>query len=235
MKTPPLSLIILASLSLISASVRADSPSTNTAPADTTTAPTGNVTRVACIGDSITFGARSKTPYPTQLQTILGDKWVVKNFGVSGRTLLKKGDHPYWIERAFQMAKDFKPDVVIIMLGTNDTKPQNWAHHDEFSADYKELVESFKNLDSKPKVFVCLPPPVFPPGNYGINEENLDIEMPIIKQLATDEQAGVIDTHAPLEGKPELARDHVHPSEAGDALIAQAVADALTGKTAATP
>src|SRR5689334_724667 len=79
---------------------------------------------VACIGDSITqgSGAAKGQSYPSQLQAMLGDQWKVGNFGVSGRTLLKKGDYPYWKENAYQDALKSAPDVVIIMLGTNDTK-----------------------------------------------------------------------------------------------------------------
>jgi len=92
--------------------------------------------RVACIGDSITEGVgggvKPATSWPAQLQGLLGASWQVGNFGVSGRTLLKQGDLPYWNDKAYQNALGFKPDVVIIMLGTNDTKPQNWKHEAEF-------------------------------------------------------------------------------------------------------
>ena len=78
--------------------------------------------KVACIGNSITYGAtivgRDSLAYPPQLQKILGKKWLVKNFGVSGATMMKKGDLPYWNQPKFRAAKDFKPDVVIIKLGT---------------------------------------------------------------------------------------------------------------------
>jgi len=130
---------------------------------------------VACIGDSITQGAGAAKgqSYPSQLQAMLGDKWKVGNFGVSGRTLLKKGDFPYWNEKAYQDALKSAPDVVIIMLGTNDTKPQNWKFEAEFVADYTELVKSFQTLASKPRVYVCRPCPVPEPGNFGINETNV--------------------------------------------------------------
>ena len=187
--------------------------------------------RVACVGDSITQGAGTHggMTYPNQLGTILGPKWVVKNFGVSGRTLLKKGDLPYWKEKAFTAAHDFKPNVVIIMLGTNDTKEKNWGHHDEFQADYKELIESFKALDSKPRIFICRPCPVPAPGRFGINEENLQVEMPIIDQLATDESVDIIDMHAALLDKPQMQPDHVHPNNDGAAVMAKTAAAALTG------
>ncbi|MCE0483759.1 MAG: GDSL-type esterase/lipase family protein [Methylacidiphilales bacterium] len=185
--------------------------------------------RVACVGDSITqgVGADDGKSYPSQLQTLLGDKWVVKNFGVSGRTLLRKGDAPYWREQAYKDAIVFKPDVVIIMLGTNDTKPQNWVHHVEFYSDYKDLVESFQDLSSKPRIFLCRPCPVLGQGNYGINETNLMIEIPIINRLASEEGVGIIDMYAALAGKPQLLPDRVHPNTEGAALMAQAAAKAL--------
>jgi acyl-CoA thioesterase I len=190
--------------------------------------------RVACIGDSITQGAGAAKgkSYPAQLQELLGASWEVGNFGVSGRTLLKKGDFPYWKENAYRKALGFKPDVVIIMLGTNDTKPQNWKHEAEFVADYTELVKSFLALESKPRVYVCRPCPVPEPGNFGINETNLKEEIKRIDQLAADLKLGVIDMHAALVAKPELLPDRVHPNTAGAGEMAKAAFITLTGKNA---
>jgi lysophospholipase L1-like esterase len=222
MKKLRIPFLALAALALVGAWAYAQT--TNAAPPGT--API----RVACVGDSITEGAGGHHPYPAQLQKLLGDGWLVKNFGVGGRTLLKKGDHPYWIEKAFAQAKDFAPNVVVLMLGTNDTKPQNWRYFSEFPADYKELVETFKNLPSAPKIFVCRPIPVFGAGNYDITEANLEQEMPIIDQIAQSEGATVIDLHAALAGQPHFVPDRVHPNDAGYAILAQTVANALTGK-----
>ena len=190
------------------------------------------VVRVACVGDSITqgSGAEKGKSYPSQLQEKLGSAWEVGNFGVSGRTLLKKGDHPYWIEPAYQNALKFKPAVVIIMLGTNDTKPQNWKFEAEFLADYTELVKSFLALENKPRVFVCRPCPVPEPGRYGINEAALQQEIPRIDALARELKLGVIDMHAAFEGKPQLLPDHVHPNTEGAGEMAAAAFRALTGK-----
>ena len=84
--------------------------------------------KVACVGDSITQGAGAAKgkSYPTQLQEMLGDEWKVMNYGLGGRTLMDRGNRPYMKEKAYQEALASAPDVVIIMLGTNDTKPQNW-------------------------------------------------------------------------------------------------------------
>ncbi|RUA11942.1 MAG: sialate O-acetylesterase, partial [Flavobacteriia bacterium] len=96
--------------------------------------------KIACVGNSITFGHkisnREKNAYPAQLQHLLGANYSVKNFGHSGRTLLKKGDYPYWKSDLYTKALQFKPDVVYIMLGTNDSKLQNRVHLDEFESDY---------------------------------------------------------------------------------------------------
>ena len=192
-------------------------------------------TRVACVGDSITFGAgikdRARNSYPAQLQQMLGDRYDVRNFGVSGRTMLKHGDFPYWKEKAFQEAKDFGPNIVIIKLGTNDTKPQNWKFKDEFEADAKALVREFQGLPSKPKVYVCRPVPVVPPGAFNISAEVLDNGViPALDQAAKETGAEVIDLHATLAGHADLLPDKVHPNAEGAKLMAQAIAKELTAK-----
>ncbi len=188
--------------------------------------------RVACVGDSITAGAGSARgrAYPAQLQEMLGPKWDVKNFGVSARTLMRSGDYPYWKEKAFKSAQDFDPDVVVIMLGTNDTKPHNWVHSDEFYSDYRAMVEIFAALPCKPRIYVCRPCPVPAPGNYGINERNVQLEIPLINKLAKEHQLGIIDMHAALEAHPELLPDRVHPNTTGAMIMAETVYKVLTGK-----
>jgi lysophospholipase L1-like esterase len=187
--------------------------------------------KVACVGDSITQGAGAKgNAYPKQLQALLGEKWKVGNFGVSGRTLMDKGDHPYMSEKAYQNALAMQPDVVIIMLGTNDTKPQNWKSKDTFVADYTKLVASFRALESKPRIYVCRPCPVPGKGNFGINEAGVQEQIPLIDKLAEDMGLGVIDMHAALAETPELLPDRVHPNAEGAGKMAEAAFTALTGK-----
>lgn len=188
--------------------------------------------KVACVGDSITQGAGASKgkSYPSQLQELLGEKYKVGNYGVSGRTLLRKGDAPYWKEKAYQNALGMNPDIVVIMLGTNDTKPQNWKFEAEFVGDYRDLVKSFQSLATKPKVFICRPVPVPGKGNYGINEENVQKEIPRLDALAKELGCEVIDMHAALEKKPELLPDRVHPNTEGAGEMAKAAAKAITAK-----
>src|SRR6516164_7032395 len=90
--------------------------------------------KVACIGDSITYGSglsdRQNECYPAVLGLLLGDDYEVRNYGVSGATMLKSGDHPYWDTSAFSESSNWQPDIVIIMLGTNDSKPWKWQYGD---------------------------------------------------------------------------------------------------------
>ena len=186
--------------------------------------------KVACIGDSITAGVGSKMAWPKMLQQMLGDKWEVKNYGVSARTLLNKGDHPIEKEQKFKDALNLKPDVVIIMLGTNDTKPQNWKFKDEFVADYKDMIAQFDKADPKPRVYACHPPYVPGKGNFGINEAGVLEQIPLIDALAKELHAGTIDMHGALKDKDALLPDRVHPNIEGAPELAKAAYKKLTGK-----
>ena len=191
--------------------------------------------RAACVGDSITFGAgveqREVNNYPKVLGELLGAKYETRNFGRSGATLLKQGDLPYWKTREFEGAAAYQPDIVVIKLGTNDSKPQNWQKHKgEFAADARALVAHFQALPSKPKVFVCLPVPVYQ-ERWGINEPVVKGEViPILQQVAKDLTLPTIDLYVALSGKPEMFPDKIHPNAAGAKVIAETVAKALAGK-----
>ncbi|MCP4849657.1 MAG: sialate O-acetylesterase [Verrucomicrobiaceae bacterium] len=187
--------------------------------------------RVACVGDSITFGAgirdRKAKSYPAQLSGMLGKGYEVKNFGNSGSTMLKKGDKPFWKQREFGAAIAFNPNIVIIKLGTNDTKPQNWKHGSDFATDYKEMIKTFRALKSEPKVFICLPVPVFK-TRWGITDKIVNENViPATKTVAKETGAELIDLNTPLKGKASLVPDSVHPNAGGAKIIAETIAKAL--------
>ncbi|MFW6162207.1 MAG: family 16 glycoside hydrolase [Planctomycetota bacterium] len=187
--------------------------------------------RVACVGDSITFGAgiqnRKKNSYPAQLGRRLGEGYEARNFGVNGATLLKKGDKPYWQQKAFRQATQWQPDIVLIKLGTNDSKPQNWRHKGEFADDLRAMVEHFAALPSKPTVWLCLPVPVYA-TRWGINEQTVKGEIiPIIEKVAEEKGLPTIDLYAALSGHPDLFPDKIHPNAQGAALMATTIAGAL--------
>ena len=187
--------------------------------------------RVACVGDSITYGAgikdRNNMNYPKQLGKLLGKEYEVRNFGNSGSTMLKKGDKPYWKQKEFKAALEYAPNIVIIKLGTNDTKPQNWKHGAEYSVDYKAMISSFNNLSSKPKVYICLPVPVVK-TRWGITNEIVIKEIiPAIRKVSDQTKSEIIDLNTPFKGKNELIPDFVHPNGAGATVIAKTVKNCI--------
>ena len=92
--------------------------------------------------------------------------------------MLRKADAPYWNHSAFKAALNSTPDVVVIMLGTNDAKYRNWnaangtgrnlGAGDEYSKDYASMIQTFRTLPSKPTVHIMVPPPLYMDGRYGM-------------------------------------------------------------------
>lgn len=190
--------------------------------------------RVACVGDSITWGAgvenREENAYPAVLQQMLGTGYAVGNLGVSGATLLKRGDKPYWQEPQFQSSADLRPHAVMIMLGTNDSKPQNWKYRADFTRDAFALIRFYKGLPVRPLVYLCTPVPVVK-EDWGINGHVVEREIaPQLRAVARDEGIALVDMFLKLSDVPQHFPDGIHPNAAGAALIADAVAAALNGK-----
>lgn len=193
--------------------------------------PHKNAIRVACIGNSITYGIGTRNcerdSYPAVLGRMMGDAYWVKNFGVSARTLLNKGDHPYMNEKAYQDALAFNPNIVIIKLGTNDSKSFNWKYKADFTKDLQTMVDAFKALPAQPKIYLCYPSKTYQTGD-GINDDIISKEIiPMIKKVAKKNNLPVIDLHTAMDGKPQLFPDKVHPNEAGAEIMAKAVYQAL--------
>lgn len=185
------------------------------------------VIKVACIGNSITYGSgikdRNKDGYPAVLGRLLGSNYEVHNFGIGGRTLLMKGDRPYMKEQIFQDALSFQPDIVTIKLGTNDTKPQNWKYKADFKKDLVTLINAFKQLPSNPKIYLCFPVPAYG-VKWGINDSTITREViPYIKSVAKKMKLKTIDLHTPMSGLSMYFPDQIHPNEAGANRIAEEI------------
>lgn len=121
--------------------------------------------KVACIGNSVTYGHllpyREDNAYPARLQNLLGDNYMVGNFGKSGATLLNRGHRPYMEQDEFKEAMAFEADIAVIHLGLNDTDPRNWPNYsDDFEKDYYTLIDSIKSLNPKCKVWICKMSPI---------------------------------------------------------------------------
>lgn len=203
------------------------------------TSPGSAATKVACVGDSITEGSGLGSPttesYPARLQRLLGSDYQVRNFGVSGRTLLRQGDLPYWKEPAFTQSHDYDPDIVTIMLGTNDSKPYNWRYGTNFVTDYTDLIASYTNLPSHPRVLLCAPCPVFNNGAYDINPGIVATNIaPLVRELGATLGLEVIDLQVLLAGHKEWFPDNVHPNAKGATVLSALFRTALLGKSANT-
>ncbi|MDB6039182.1 MAG: hypothetical protein JWM99_3023 [Verrucomicrobiales bacterium] len=190
--------------------------------------------KIACVGDSITEGAglgnAAVESYPARLQRLLGTNAIVRNYGVSGRTLLKKGDFPYWNELFFKQSHDWVPDIVIIQLGTNDSKPQNWKYGTNFISDYEELIASYASLTNSPKVLVCTPCPVYGNGAYDIRPGIVATNIaPDVRDISQRLNLDLIDLHVRLNGHPDLFPDTVHPNSKGMVAMAAVIFDGLAG------
>ncbi|MBV4358202.1 GDSL-type esterase/lipase family protein [Pinibacter aurantiacus] len=190
------------------------------------------VINVACIGNSITAGAGIKDPthnsYPAQLQALLGDGYKVSNFGFSGATLLKKGNRPYWNTTTYQQALQSMPDIVFIKLGTNDSKKVNREFYDDFNNDLHELVQSFRQLSSHPRVVLMLPVTSYGTDSNGIYDPVITSKIiPFIQQVAYADNLEVIDLHSLFAGKRELFPDRIHPNAEGAGIIAKRLAQLI--------
>ena len=184
--------------------------------------------KVACVGDSITAGYALKEPardaYPAQLARLLGDAYEVRNFGVSAATLMDAGNFTYRTRPAHDEALAWRPDVVVIALGTNDTKVDNIAKHpDDFVPSYRGLIGRFRAANPEAKIVLCLPPPAFPEA-MGIAECVLVAEiLPRIRLVATEEKLTLLDLHTPLADAALHFPDKIHPDPEAAGRIARLV------------
>jgi acyl-CoA thioesterase I len=196
--------------------------------------------KVACIGNSITEGygltdARTEA-YPARLKALLGNGYTVQNDGASGRTMLKSdARNSYWKFGKLGAALALKPDIVTIELGTNDANnfAGSWnTMGPEFKRDYLAMIDTFNVLAVKPKFFVIMPLPI-----RGNNDATLVKANALIKEVAQERGATLVDCYAPFTGKPQLYRtnDGLHPNAAGADTMAHILYRAMMMPTAAHP
>jgi lysophospholipase L1-like esterase len=203
---------------------------------------------VACVGDSITAGQSEKTSYPRQLQVILGEGYEVLNFGVGGTCLVEDGDLPYSEQETYQSALHCIPDILIVMLGTNDLKTQNWdrvLHHGGFGACSSKFIQTFTNYAKAARmrsssstthqqipmpgtIVVCRPPPMV--GDRWAEEiKKQEILLRELDEMCEwNEWLVPCDCHSLFVQSPTaselLQKDGLHPTEQGALLIAQTIA-----------
>lgn len=182
--------------------------------------------RVACVGDSITFGdqvkQRTENCYPAVLGRALGDKYDVRNFGACGASASRSAWHNYWKLKEFRASLEFKPNIVVIMLGTNDTNPKNWRRTQKtITKAFNELIDTYSALETKPKIYLCLPVECFD-SKYA-DEACLKMVRKEIRAVAKARGIEIINMYAALKGKKELFPDNLHPNAEGARIMAEKV------------
>lgn len=192
---------------------------------------------IVCIGDSITYGAgvimaRSKESYPAYLQNMVPEEYQVLNYGLSGRTLQDEGDVPYRQEKFYSLTKEADADIVIIMLGTNDSKPYNWDE-ERYRTQLKAFLQEYKNLPGQPTVYVMQPSKCFPDEKKGKIAFDIDNDViagqihESVLEVAKEVGVNVIDIYKLTEEHPEWFADGVHPNAEGNLAIAEYIAKQL--------
>ena len=194
-----------------------------------------NKKHIACVGDSITFGAgvivtKDFHSYPAFLQRLVGKDYQVINYGCSGRTLLSSGDHPYAKEKQYEASIQLNGDIYLIMLGTNDSKPCNW-NKEQYESELKDFVYKYKSLPNNPKVFLLIPPKAFPIGEdikFGIDDAIIKNEIaPIVKKIGDELNLRTIDLYSLTEYNHELFADGVHPNKKGNIVISRYIYEGI--------
>ena len=186
-----------------------------------------NPIRVACVGDSLT----QSTEYPYDLWNLLGNQtYSLRNYGAGSTTVLLTSETPYMNNSYFRDALLFEPNVVIIMLGTNDAQPGLIPYNSTFVSDYVTLIHAFQALPDNPKIWVVLPPPIFSSQGGKMNPEYFQSSIiPDIREAANITGCPTIDVNSALQGHPEYApKDGVHINSAGSKVIADTIYAALT-------
>lgn len=201
--------------------------------------------KVACMGNSITAGAgisNAAERYPAQLQSILGDGYEVRNFGQNSQTVQmrgydltdgsKPGDCAYRNKDTYKNALAYKPDIVVLKLGTNDSKTINWLEDSPtgFRNDLNTMLDEIVAA-SNPKIYLCYPLRV-KSESWTINERNVHTIIGIIKSVAEERGISVINLHTAFEEElgdkwNTVYADGVHPNAQGAGIIARRVADAI--------
>lgn len=202
---------------------------------NTTEAKDGQI-KVACVGDSTTYGHGisnwPKNNYPTLLQGLLDESYHVNNYGVSSHAVQDTSDRPYRNLAHYQESLAYDADFVVFMMGSNDSKPENWIDAEHFREDLIALLGNYGDAE----IILCTLPSAFFTEEHTENVTSHDIQplivdeiAQIIREVAAEKGYTLIDIHAlTAQHREWISEDGVHPSNEGAAAIAQEVYNVLT-------
>lgn len=188
----------------------------------------GDGTKVVCVGDSVTYGqgvlmSRETDTFTAILADLTG--YTVKNYGICNHTLLSTGNYPYTESSLFQPSRQENADVYVIMLGSNDTKPEFW-NKEQFTEEYKAFIQGYLDLSANPTVYVMIPPRAYIEQD-GTNCDDATIGGELteaINEIAGELSVQVIDLYTLTTGHEEWFSDGLHPTAEGNRAIAEEIA-----------
>ena len=199
------------------------------------------ITKVACVGDSITYGAYSSSvfsrSYPAQLQKLLGDSYEVANFGVSGTRMINGVSNSYTATDRYMDSLSYQPDIVVLCLGTNDLNAlsANNSLLQDYGRDAKALIASYRALPTQPKIYLATTPwfdPSAAAGKITAGAQNLlkNSLVPLQTGLAGDNGCALVNIYAATEGKSALLTDGIHFTDDGYLYLAQRFYNSLSAR-----
>lgn len=192
--------------------------------------------KVACVGDSVTYGYGledwHKTNYPAVLQTLLGDGYNVRNFGDSGKSVQNILFRDYSKTITYSQSIDYEADILVFMLGTNDSIPNYWKNEGVFKEQYLALLDTYLVGENPPRVYLCTPTRAFykdksqtsGPAFMGIQDDVVVKICEIVKEIAEERGYECIDIYKLTKDHPEYySSDMVHPNPHGAEALAKEI------------
>lgn len=191
----------------------------------------GHHVRIGTIGNSITHGIALPSPltqaFPVLLDDMLadvyGDTCIVQNFGLTTTTMLKNGDVSYWDTQHLKDYLAYAPEICFIMLGTNDTKPQNWdIYGEEFIGDFIAMIDTIQHRNPSTRFILAYPPPAYA-VEWGIRDSVIlhGVIPAVDSLLKVVDDAILMDFYYPLLDSVDLFPDNIHPNIQGNVVMAK--------------
>lgn len=190
---------------------------------------------VACVGNSITEGYGidwGVKKYPDHLQDLMQPGDSVANFGTSGKMFYKKSGESYWVQGKIKEALAFPADIVVIELGTNDSKLFYFTYYnvtvDMLKPSYEDLLDTFAHLPTSPEIYATLQP-YSNNVEWGIMDTSIVKYInPLIKETAIEKGVNIIDLHTLFKTPDWFLADSVHPNTKGAQELAKIVNKYIT-------
>ncbi len=214
----------------------------------------GKKLKIAFVGDSITQGTgtsnQSAESYPGQLQALLDrTKYTVGNFGrASAYTLPAKSPFNVWASSKtklsykdtdqFSQSKLFKPDVVVIMLGTNDMRSMiSDVARSAYKAALKDLCEVYLSQKQVQKVYIATSIHVV--SNFGAKQMSDGFLQQAQREVAEELGLEVLDMYSKtreyMDAMFHYTSDRLHPNKEMYGVMAKAFKAMLFGEEYEAP